>query len=307
MHVVSNDPNKEEEKKIVFEKICEEYIFKGRTYQSLCDQFGLSIRSVENIVQSHLEEKPPVLLFPLVQYEPQYLLIDGLWFGKLFCLMLYRIHKSPFLVKATIMKKEYGSLIAKDLEDLKLQGYRFSGFITDGGTGVTKAIKKVHPHSPHQICLAHIHREAVKGVGKKPKDTRLWRLKVVVDHLWLIESPSALRFWKKAVFTWIQANQAYLKEYAHDDVTSRWWFIHKKVRRTVAILLKAPELSFVFLRKNHWLIPKTTNAIEGINGNVSIKWLIHRGLKRERWSNFLLWFVYYRNRKYVSQKKKKRD
>lgn len=235
-----------------------------------------------------------------MQADPQYLLIDGLWFGKVFCLMLYRIHHSPFLIKARIMKKEWGSLIAKDLEDLKGQGYVFSGFITDGGTGVMKAIKKVYPHSPHQICLAHIHREARKGVGKKPKDFRLQRLKELVDHLWLIESPEALRWWKQEVANWIQVNQDYLKEYAHDDVTGRWWFTHKKVRRTVSILLKAPELSFVFLRKNHWLMPRTTNAIEGINGNVTIKWLIHRGLKRSRWEKFLLWFVYYRNRKYLS-------
>lgn len=286
--VVSNDANAQKEKKNLLEKICEEYILKGRTYQSLCDQFGLSLRSVESLVQDHLEEKPPESSFPLVQANPQYVLLDGLWFGKHFCLMLYRIHKSPYLIKATIMKKEWGSLIAKDLEDLKRQGYRFSGFVSDGGTGVTKAIKKVFPHAPHQICLAHIHREAAKGVGKKPKQMRLSRLKELVDHLWLIESREALKWWKQELSTWIIVNQDYLKEYAHDDVTGRWWFVHKKVRRTVSILLKAPELSFVFLRKNHWLMPKTTNAIEGINGNVSIKWLIHRGLKRERWSSFLL-------------------
>jgi len=175
--------------------------------------------------------------------------------------------------------------------------------VTDGGTGVVKASEQVFPSQPHQICLAHVHRQATRGLGRRPKDYRLQKLKALADHLFLIESKQALRWWFGEVHKYAKANKNYLSEYVHDNKTHRWWFAHKSARRTLRILLSASKASFTFL--NHPTMPKTTNGVEGIFTNVRIKWQIHRGLKRHRWPSFLNWFVYFRNLQILSDRKTK--
>lgn len=80
--------------------------------------------------------------------------------------------------------------------------------------------------------------------------------------------------------------------------------IHKGVRKAARILSKAPKTSFVFL--NHPLMPKTTNEIEAQFGHLEKRWLAHRGMKRERWNNFLSWFVYFYNQEKLASSKSKR-
>ena len=52
-------------------------------------------------------------------------------------------------------------------------------------------------------------------------------------------------------------------------------------------------------------MPKTTNELEAQFGHLGKRWLSHRGLKRERWKDFLKWFVYFYNQEKLSQKKTK--
>lgn len=214
--------------------------------------------------------------------------------------MLYRQAKSKLLFSASFMTKEYGTLIAKDLLLLKEKGYRFTGVVSDGGPGIRNAVFKVFGHVPHQICLAHLHRDIVNALGRFPKDHRVKKLKKLADHLWLIESKEALLWWKEQLKNWTIKNQDFLNEF-HLDENGRWWFIHQNVRKAVRILVSLPDTSFRFLDRP--LMPKTTNAIEGSISLLSRKHLAHRGLKRENLKPFLFWFIYFYNRKILSQRK----
>jgi hypothetical protein len=64
-----------------------------------------------------------------------------------------------------------------------------------------------------------------------------------------------------------------------------------------------PFTSFKFLDTP--LIPKTTNELEAQFGHPGKRWLSHRGMKRERWKDFLKWFVHFYNQEKLSQKKLK--
>jgi len=279
-------------------------VYKGRTIESLAEQSGYSASTLRRYVRERLTQYPPVLDLPQPASTPVYLIIDGLWFGTLFCLMIYRISGWPLIIHWSFSRREWGSHIAKDLEYLKQQGYQFSGFVTDGGIGVTKAVQKVFPHRPHQICLVHVHREAGRGLGKFPQSYQLQKLKRLVDHLFLIESKEALRWWINEVLEWARVNKEYLQEVTHDPIRRKWWYTHKKVRRTVRILLSAPETSFVFV-KGHPLIPRSTNEVEGINALLTRRFGAHTGLADHRWKQFISWCIYFRNLYYVSKLKQK--
>lgn len=214
--------------------------------------------------------------------------------------MVYRQSKSKLFLFASFMAREYGSLIAKDLENLKKKNYRFTGVVSDGGTGLRKAVFKVFGHIPHQICLAHTHRQAVNSLGRCPKDNRVKELKKLADHLWLIESKEALCWWQEKLQEWINRNRDFTMEYRKDD-QGHWWYVHRGVRKALRTLVSAPDFCFKFL--DNPLMPKTTNELEGQFSVVSRKNLIHCGLKREKIPSFLKWFIYFHNQKILSHRK----
>lgn len=278
-------------------------MYKGRTIESLAEQSGFSSSTLLRYVRNGLAQETPVLELPKPNFTPIYLVIDGLWFGKLFCLLIYRISGWPFIIHWSFSRREWGNHIAKDLGYIKQLGYHFDGFVTDGGTGVTKGVQKAFPSRPHQICLVHVHREASRGLGKYPKTYQLKKLKKLVDHLFLIESKEALKWWIEEVVIWTRINETYLKEVTHDPIHKKWWYTHKKVRRTIQILLSAPKTSFVFT-KGHPLMPRSTNEVEGLNALLSRRFRSHTGLATHRWKQLLNWFIYFRNLYFVSQLKK---
>ena len=211
--------------------------------------------------------------------------------------MVYRQSGNLYLLHIAVWKKEWGSHIAKDLKLVQQMGYRFTGVVSDGGTGIVKAVSEMFPHVPHQLCLAHRHRDVIAALGRYPKQERLKELKYIADHVWLIESKEALVWWKKKLAVWVKRNNEYLKE-KRFDIELESWFIHKGARHAVTILQELPQTSFKFL--DHPLMPKTTNEIEAQFGHIGKRWLSHRGLKRDRWENYLQWFVYFYNQEKIS-------
>jgi len=186
---------------------------------------------LENIFHHFLNQIPPIIDIPELTTEVSYLLIDGLWFGKRYCLMLYRHHKRKTLIHASFVSRERGSLIAKDLKILK-EKYRFSGIVSDGGTGIGNAVYTKFGNIPHKICMAHLHRDIINTIGRYPKDKRVRDLKRIADHIWLIESKEALNWWRDKLQKWIDKNREFLTETKHLD-TGGWWYIHKGVRKAV--------------------------------------------------------------------------
>ncbi len=288
-------------KKTDFFKLFYQYIFWGNTYEQLSIVSGYSIQYLSIQFHVFLKQTPPELA--IVPQVSAFLLIDGLWLKRGFVLMAYRQSKSLLLLHISVVGSEVATKIAKDLRVIKIH-YHFTGVVSDGSTGIIKAVQKVFPHIPHQICLAHLHRDIIAAIGKYPKQERIKELKLLADHVWLIESKEALRWWKKEVKQWLQRNTDYLKEKRY-DIDYNWWYIHKGVRRAVSILQDLPYTSFHFL--DYSLMPKTTNELEAQFGHLGKRWLSHRGLKTEKWELFMRWFVYFYKNDKLSQKKTKQD
>jgi len=275
-----------------------QYILWGHTYEQLTDQSGYSIQYLSRQFHVFLLQDPPVLpLLDQSEIIETFLLLDGLWLKRGFVLMAYRQSKNLTILHISVVGKEAATKIARDLRHLLSLGYRFTGIVSDGGTGIVKAVSDVFPHRPHQICLAHLHRDIIAAIGKYPKQERVKDLKQLADHIWLIESKEALRWWEKQVGHWIKSHSGYLKEKKY-DLDYNWWFIHKGVRRAVNILQDLPKTSFAFL--DHPLMPKTTNELEAQFGHIGKRWLSHRGLKIEKWKYFMKWFVYFYNQDKLS-------
>lgn len=276
-----------------------QYVLWGATYSQLSAVSGYSIRQLARWFHFRLAVPPPPL--PIIDQSSQteaFLLIDGLWFGRWFVLMVYRQSKNLTIMRISVMGKEVSTKIKKDLLWLR-DHYRFTGIVSDGQTGIVKAVSEAYSHTPHQICLAHMHRDIVSAIGRKSADRHIRRLRHLADHVWLIESQEALRWWMTRVNAWYRANWEWLCETRKDADTGERWYIHKGARKAFALLTRLPATSFKFL--DHPLMPKTTNELEAQFKHLGKRWSIHSGLKEERWENFLRWFVYLYNKDKLSK------
>lgn len=293
-----------QKKKTDFFLLFRQYVLWGHTYIQLSDISGYSIQYLSRQFHIFLKQVPPSLP-PLDQsaITETFLLLDGLWLKRGFVLMAYRQSKNLTILHISVVGREAASKIAKDLRVLK-QTYVFTGIVSDGATGILKAVSLVYPHIPHQVCLAHMHRGIIAAIGRYPRDERMRELKRLADHVWLIESKEALRWWKGEIDNWINSYNSFLKEKRY-DLDYHWWFIHKGARKAVSTLRELPHTSFKFL--DHPLMPKTTNEIEAQFGHLGKRWLAHRGLKTDKWEHFMRWFVYFYNQEKLSQKKTKED
>lgn len=278
-----------------------QYILHGVTYEMVSTFSGYSIRYLQQQFYTLLKKDPPPLpITPVPLSSFPVLLLDGLWFGRLFVLMVYRQAKKLTIIHISTAKREVATKIATDLRHILSLGFRFSGVCSDGGTGIMKAVHSALKFTPHQICLAHMHRQVVSAIGKRSKDIRIQELRAIADHVWKIESKQALRWWRKKLNNWLKTNYDFIEEYRY-DTTNRGWYVHKGARKAMRILEKLPFTSFKFL--DYPILPKTTNELEAQFGHLGERWLVHRGLKQERWIQFMKWFVYFYNEKKLSQKK----
>lgn len=254
---------KKVQQKINYLKLLEEYILYGVTYRYLGKIYRVDKRTLMRKFHELLEKEPPILVVPETKNEESYLIIDGKWTRKTEVMMIYRRSDTREILHISFLRKEYGSQIARDLGYLKSLGYKFTCVVSDGGTGIRKAVRKVFGGIPHQICMAHMHRMATLCLGKYPKDERVKQLKKLADHIWLLESPEARIWWVNELKTWGKVNWNYLVERRRDDL-GRVWFAHKNARKSLKILLSASRHSFAFL--SHPLLPKTSNHIEATIG-----------------------------------------
>lgn len=204
-----------------------QYILWGHTYEQLADQSGYAPQYLQEQFQIFFKEEPPELpLLDQSNMEEAFLLLDGLWLKRGFVLMAYRQSRNLRLLHISVVGREAATKIAKDLRHLIFLGYRFTGIVSDGGTGIVKAVADVFPRRPHQICLAHLHRDVVAAIGRYPKSERVKQLKLLADHVWLIESKEALMWWQGEVEKWVESHNAFVKERKY-DLDFNWWYVHK--------------------------------------------------------------------------------
>ena len=191
------------------------------------------------------------------------------------------------------MKSESYESIARDCGALTKQlGNRLpAGAVSDWKGAIISAVASHFGSIPHQRCLAHVEREARRLLPKHSPFEATLALRRIATMLTLVAQSTDPHVWQTALIRWEKRYGFMLKEktIALAAETRSWWYTHGNLRRAWRLLTHDQNPLFVFLINP--LIPKTNNALEGVNSNLKQKLASHRGMSVERQTAFLSWYL----------------
>ena len=263
-----------------------------RTIEQVSTQSGYPVRTLIRYLHACLA-KPPV--FSVYPSERVNLLIDGTYFTNDLCLVLYRDNTVKFTQLYRLTDGEWYDELKEDLENLLKLGVQIESITCDGHKALLKAIRKVCKQVVVQRCLVHIQRMCKIWLTMRPQSLAGTELRRIVSKLHLIRTIDERDYWIVSLVKWYQDHDAFINEQSFNADSSRYWYKHKMVRRSFMVIKKALPDMFHYLENKR--IPKSTNGLESFFGHLKGNLNIHRGLSHDHRKEFILWYLYFKNRK----------
>lgn len=218
---------------------------------------------------------------------------DGKWLGRVGVFFIHRSVTTKENLWWSFMKSESHDAIAHDIHALAecLDGRLPTGAVSDWKGAIVSAVASHFGSIPHQRCLAHVEREAKRLLPKHSPFEATVALRRIATMLTLVERSTDPTVWKTALERW-EKHYGFLlteKTIAPTGISRSWWYTHGNPRRAWRLLTRHQHPFFVFLTNP--LIPKTNNALEGVNSNLKQKLGNHRGMSVSRQTAFLSWYM----------------
>ncbi len=222
------------------------------------------------------------------------MLIDGTYFKNGICLVLYRDYHIKFTQLYRLTDGEHYFEIKEDLLNLLSIGVQIESVTCDGHKSIIKAVKEILPDIPMQRCLVHIQRDCRIWLTKNPQSIAGFELKLIVSKLHLINTYNELSYWLLDLHNWYIKHKEYINEKSYSIETNRYWYTHKMVRRSFMSIKRALPDMFHYLDNSN--IPKSSNSIESFFGHMKGHLNIHRGLSYKHRKQFIMWYLYFKNK-----------
>lgn len=253
---------------------------------------GYSKRTLQRYFVSCLCHPPKLSVYPS---EKVNLLIDGTYFSRDLCLVLYRDNTVKFTQLYRLTNGEKYEELKEDLENLLSLGVNIESITCDGHRALLKAIRVVCPNITLQRCVIHVQRMCRIWLSSKPKSLAGQELRRIVSKLHLIKTKEELSYWLLGLATWDKTYHEYTHQKTVNPLTGKYWYTHKLLRRSFSVLRTALPHLFEYLDNPR--IPKSTNGLESFFGHLKNNLVIHRGLSTTNRKNFLKWYLYFKNEK----------
>ncbi len=252
---------------------------------------GYSKATLERKFKHYLNIAP---VFQIKSNSEANIVMDATYFTGELCLMLYYDYDLKYCQMYRFGKKEIFSEIKEDLENLLKLGIKIKSITSDGHPAILKAIRDVMPDAIYQRCVVHIQREANIWLRKKPINQASKDLKAIVRLISVIKTSNDKMAWTRMFDDWFDKYETFIKEKAKSELTGRWWYRHKDLRRSAIMIKKAIPNMFHYLENPS--IQSNTNSIESFFGHLKDTLSIHRGLSRPNRKSFILWYLHLKNK-----------
>jgi transposase-like protein len=166
--------------------------------------------------------------------------------------------------------------------------------VHDGHSGITIAVNNYWNKTKHQRCFVHLMGNMHKDLGINPKTTVARELKQVVAGMFSIADEITWQTWNKQWQLYCQKHSRTLEalrtnQLCFDDNGNR---IPKAVLEAFTVINNAYKRDeLIAFLDNPKIIPRTTNSIESLNGNLRELLQRHRGLNLEKRINLVSWYL----------------
>lgn len=267
-----------------------QWILLKQTLKVISERSGYSTRTLKRFFHDYLSSPPRLSVYPS---EKVNLLIDGTYFGKDLCLIVYRDNTIKFTQLYRLSNGKKYLEMKEDLENLLALGVQIESITCDGHPSLLKAINKVCKDIQLQRCLIHIQRMCRIWLSSRPKSEAGIELRKIISTVHLIQTEVGKQNWIISLIDWHKRYENYINQKSFNEETGRYWYTHKMVRRSFTVIRKALPNMFHFV--NNPRIPSSTNGLESFFGHLKDNLSIHRGLSKQHRKNFIKWYLYFRN------------
>jgi len=218
---------------------------------------------------------------------------DGKWLGRVGVFFIHRNVTTKENLWWSFIPSETYEAIHRDLDTLTtyLGDHLPMGAVSDWKGSIVAAVASHFGTIPHQRCLAHVDREVKRLLPLHSPFAETLALRHIASMLIWVEHERDPHVWQTSLARWEKQCGYMLKEktITPTGATRHWWYTHGNLRRAWRLLTHDQQPFFVFLTNR--LIPKTNNALEGVNSNLKQKLGNHRGMSVTRQAAFLSWYL----------------
>ncbi len=244
------------------------YVHENQTLKSLSNQYGISSRSIRNILDHYKISKSAI------KQDKCILIMDTCYFRRGFGVMVFRDYSNRLNIFWKFIPHETLSEYRSGIDHLLSKGWDILGIVCDGKRGLFRGFGTI----PVQMC--HFHQVAIitRYITRNPK------LQAGIDLKNLIHT---LTKSSKADFTdllnqWHDKWKGFLSEKTYSEQNKKWHYTHRRLRSAYRSLKTNFPYLFTYLEYPDLDIPNTTNSLEGLFSSLKTKLRIHSGIKEWR-------------------------
>lgn len=268
----------------------QKWVTGRRTLDQLVKESGLSKRTLQRLFGHYLSKPPRLSVYPS---EKVNLLIDGTYFTRDLCLILYRDNTVKFTQLYRLSNGKKYEELKEDLQNLLALGVQIESITCDGHRALLKAIGEVCPQITLQRCVIHVQRMCRIWLSSRPKSQAGQELRKLVSGLHRVKTLQQSSHWMLELARWDQRHYDFAREKTINPLTGKYWFKHKLLWRSFSVLRSSIPHLFSYLENPR--IPKSTNGLESFFGHLKNNLIIHRGLSEKNRKNFIKWYLYLKN------------
>jgi len=272
-----------------------DFWISGMTFKQIAKVKNVSFSTAQRTINCLLANPPKHKIIP---NQNTHLCIDGTYFKRTNCLVLYFDHDLKYHQLWRYSTAEKEREVEKDLRELKRNGVNLVSATTDGSFSLKLALSRVFPEAIHQRCLVHIQRYCETYLTQNPKTWAGRELKEISSLINTITTHQQRMLFEARVFDWQRKYELLLKERTYSE-DGGWWYTHRNLRKVIRHILEALPDMWCYL--NNEEIPKDTNGLEGRLTDLKHKFKTHRGLKRTKRELYLSWYLSAKNAQIPTQ------
>ena len=229
---------------------------------------------------------------PIVESKRDVLYVDGIYLGRKACVLICcdDKHVLGWYLCRYEHSRAWKALLSRIAEPRIV--------VSDGGTGLPKALRQIWPQAEHQRCTFHAFCQIRRYTTTKPKTSAGFELYNLAKDLLHLKNKEEAEEWTFRFIDWMRRYNSFLSQMTYDEF-GNGRPTHERLIKAQRSTLKLIKEGTLFTYLDEELIeeigriPATTNQIEGgVNARLREMLRSHRGLSIERRIKAVFWWCY---------------